>query len=576
MPPHPFKQARDGVAAAQIAHSPLEPKYLESRLPHNLPAKPQHSFPNSTWSGSPSTISKPQLSYAQGSMRTPEKPQHGSGAGQSATGRKDSVERSAQAGGRRPYASESCKTQRKTPKKQKGPPNDRKILKNGGPLDALNSSPRENTPTHSPVKKVSPTSAGSPTAESGNTNLVSSVALPVLCVQSKTNEGMLNSLTRNKSAQDFSRCGTDYTKVDSGTRNPDTRSNSVSSTSSIGLYCCSVLGRSSGPCTGTNAHTKTLSSDSVPAAATKVTTVVSFCVKGLPIDRKESAISTELVKHQKKKKSKNKKRSPDQSSRSNLEITTSSGTPQAPKHHSSNETLENSKVETRSHLKTGSNTTSSSATSTSTQLISANAVTAISPTQRPSNRKASVGRSAIGKTTPQEDSGRQLHRTSTQSKSSNGDDVFQDTKPALVKHTQDAKRLSQGKIEIDGSPTPSTGNSNSSPKNARSQDCEQSQTPTRKSQPRQCNNKSDPKAFVPNRKENKKPSSSPTEILSDPSNWPALGSTMLQTDTKAGSIQRATPTVKPLGERPLPPVPIRRDSMATVVSQPPQIVRRLT
>lgn len=577
LPPNPFEQARDGATSAQGAISPVEAKYLETQMP-DLPAKPQYPRLNSTWNGSPSATSNPESNYVQGPMRTPEKSQHGAGSGQMSTTRlKDSVERSGQSSGRRPCGSENSKTQRKTLKKQKGFPSDRKILATEGSVDEPHNNFAKNAPTHSPVKKALPTSAGNPTEESRNANLVSSIILPVLSTQSKANGSLCNSRasTANDVAaqlQDSLSCSTECPQMDSSTSNSDARSDSVSST---GPGCCSISGQPSAARVDTIQIKKVFSPESVPATAPKVITVALAGVAKTPIEPKKPDISAELVQ-QKKKKPKNKKRSPNQSSRSSVEIIADSIVPPATGSHLNNGMMDRSKAETRSHSKTNSNTTSSSATST--QLMSSKAETAVLLTQRMSNDKANIGNNAVGGSTPPDVARRQSHRTkkSTQSKSNDSDDVFQDTKPAQVKHTQDAKRLSQGKIDTSDSATPSTGKSNSSSKKARSQGCEENRTPTRKPLSRFRNNKPDQKASIPNRKENKKPSPSPTEILSDPSNWPALGSTKLQLDTKSGNIQRAHSIAKPLGERALPPVPIRRDSMASVVSQPPQIVGRLT
>ena len=579
MPPHPFEQAQDGVTSSQMAIPPLEAKFLETQVPPNLPAKPQYPFLNSTWNGSPSAISKPQLNYVQGPMRTPEKSQQGAGSGQmSTTRRKDSVERTGQSDGRRPYGSENSKTQRKTPKKQKGFPSDRKILATGGSVDAPHSHIAKNAPTYSPVKKASPTSADNPTADNRDANLVSSIILPVLSTQPRSNGSLSNNRASTPNGdvpqlQDFSGCSTDCPQMGLSTSNSDTRSDSVSST---GPDCCCVSGQPSAACMNTVPHEKTLSSETVSATAPEATTVALPGVTEPLINAKKPEISTELVQQQKKKKPKNKKRSPDQSSKSSVETTPDIPVLPLPGSHPINGTRDRSKAETRSHLKTNSNTTSSSATSA--QVTYSKAESAVSPTQRTINGKASPGRNTLGDSTPPAIPRRQSHRTkkSIQSKSNDGDDVFQDIKTVPAKHTEDAKRLSQGKIDINGSATPSTGKSKSSSKKAGSQNREESQTPTRKPQPRHRNNKSDQKVSDLNRKENKKPSPSPSEILSDPSNWPALGSTKLQLDTKLGSVQKAHSIAKPLGERALPPVPIRRDSMASVISQPPQIVRRLT
>lgn len=578
LPPNPFEQARGSVNSTQVTISPVEAKYLETQMP-DLPAKPQYPPLNSTWNGSPSTASDPRLNYVHGPMRTPEKSQHGAGSGEmSTTQRKDSVKHSSQSGGRRLYGSKNSKTPRKTPKKQKILPSDGKILATEGSVDALHSNSAKNDPKHSPVKTASPTSTGNSTKESRSANFVSSIILPVFSTQSKTNGSLSDSRASGAKDvvpqfQDSSGCSTECPQMDSSTSNSDARSDSVSST---GPDCCCISGQPSAACMDTIPIRNALSSKSVPGTTPKVTTVALAGIAEPPIEPKELDISIELVPQQKKRKPKYKKRSPNQSSRSGVEINAGSIVPPPPENHLDNGTRDRSKAETRSHAKTNSGTTSSS--DISTQFMSSKAETAVSPTQRMNDGKLSPGSNALGGSTPPDVPRRQSHRIkkSIQSKSNNSDDVFQDTKPVPFKHTQETKRLGPGKIGVNGSATPSTGKSNSSLKKARSQDCEESQTPTRKPQPRHRNNKSDPKASVPNRKENKKPSPSPTEILSDPSNWPALGSTKLQLDTKSDSIQKANSIAKPVGERALPPVPIRRDSMASVVSQPPQIVRHLT
>jgi hypothetical protein len=578
IPPNPFEQAGDGLSSAQVSISPVEAKHLETRMP-NLPAKPQYPILNSTWNCSPSTASRAQSNYVQGSMRTPEKPEHGAGPEQMRTTRcKDGIERSGQGAGGRSYGSENSKIQRKTPKRQKGFPSDRKILATEGSIDALYNNFAKNYPTRSHVKKASPTSASNSIEDSRDSNLVTSIILPVLSPQSKAKGSLFNSRTSTANdvvsqLQDSLGCSTECPQMDSSTSNSDARSDSVSST---GPDCCCIPGQPSAACMDTIPHTKNLSSEDVPATAPKLTTVTLPGVIELPMNTMEPEISTELV--QKKKKPKDKKRSPNQLSRRSVDTTGEIPVPSAPGNHSNNGTRDRYKAETRSHLNTDSNTTSSS--TTSTQVMSSKAETAVSPTQRASNGKSSPGRNALSDSTPPDVPRRQSPRTkkSIESKSNDDDDddVFQDNKPVPDKHRQDAKRLSQGKIDTNDYATPSTGKSNSSSKKARSEDREESQTPTRKPQPRHRSNRSDPKTSVPGRKENKKPSPSPSEILSDPSNWPALSSTKLQLDTKLDSVQKADSIAKPLGERAPPPVPIRRDSMASIVSQPPQIVRRLT
>ncbi len=576
LPPNPFEQAQDNATISQEPISIAEAKHFDSQIP-NLPAKPQNTLPNSAGNGSPSTTIKAQLNFVQGPLRTPDKTQHGASLRQmSSTARKDSVDRSGQSGGRRPYGSENSKTLRKTPKKQKPLPNDRNILGSRGSVDLMNSNHRGSTSTHSPGKKISPIYPGNTNAESGNTNIASNKTSPSSNAQFMATGGSFNHFAANDVAsqlQDCSACSSECPQIDSSASNSDARSDSVSS---VEPECRSASDHSSGTGVGTITHQNILAFEIMQSTASEATSLALASVVEPLVDPKGADISTDIGRQQKKKKLKNRKRSPNQSSRSNMEITVRSNIPHITGNHPKNEAKKTSKEDTRSHLKTESNTTSSNAASTFTQIISANAEAAVSPTQIPSNRKASPGRNAVGDSTPREAPRWQSHRTkrSTQSKSSDDDNLFQHTNLAPFKHAHDAKRLSQGNIAINSPATPSTGNRNSSPKNARSQDCEESQTPTRKPQPRHRNNKSDPKAAVPNRKENKKPSQSPAEILSDPSNWPALGSTKLQVDTKAESNQKTPSIMKPLGELQLPPA--RRDSMASIISQPPQIVRRLT
>jgi len=580
LPPHPFEKARDGLT--QTVVPALEPKYLKAQLPTTLPAKPKSSFPISTWSGSPSTIPKPPLNYVHGPTRTPEKEQHSSGAGQvSATRRKNSVDRSGHTSGRHSNGSENFKALRKTPKKQRDPHNDRKTPRFCSSSDGLSINSQGNSPTDSPMKEVPQISAGIPTAESGKVSSVSSNPLAVYATQPNPNANIPGSFNANDNKpqlQYFSGYSGQRIKANSSTSNSDARSDSMSSISSIGPSCCSVLGQPSGLCESTDTNIEILSSENLLVAAAKIATGATIRIAELPIDRKESVTSNELLLQQKKKKYKYKKKSPSQSSGSYIMISGDSSVSQALGNYPSNESTERPKLETRFHLKTSSNTTTSNTTSTATLFLYTNAETAVSLTQKLSIKNVSPGRNAVGSFTLRERSERQSHRTkrSTQSKSSNCDDVFQDTIAGSIKPTQDSKRLSQGKPDTNGPSTPSSSKSNSSSKTARSNGCEDTQTPTRKPQSRQRNNKSDPKVVIPKQQENSKPSTSPVEILSDPLNWPALGSTALQLDTKGGNVQKVPPTLKPLDERPLPPVPIRRDSMASVLSQPPQAVRRLT
>jgi hypothetical protein len=579
LPPNPFEQARDSATNARVAIPLVEAKYLGTQVP-GLPAKPQYPPVNSTWNDSPSTALKTHLNCVQSPMQTSEKSQYGAGSGQmSTTRRKDSVERPSQSGGRRPYGSENSKMQRKTPKKQNGFLSDRKILTTEGAVDELHSNLAKIAPTYSPVKKTSPTYTGTLTEESRNTNLVSSIFSPIISTRSKAHGSLFSSSASAANdvvpqIQDSSGCSTECPQIGSSTSNSDARSDSVSST---GPDCYCISGQPSLARVDTIPIKNALSSKSVPATAPNVTIMALTSVAEPPVEPKEPEINAELAQKLKKKKPKNKKRSPNQSSRSSMETIADGIVPPTPGNRLDNRTMDRSKAEARSHSKTNSNTTSSNAASN--QSISSKTETAVSPTQRAKNGKAHHGTDTLSGSTPPDVPKRPPNRTkkSIHSKSDDGDDVFQDTKPPQVKHTQDAKRLNQGKIDINGSATatPSTSKSKSS-KKARSRDYDESQTPTRKSQPRHSNNKSDSKASVPNRKENKKLSQSPTEILSDPANWPALGSTKLQLDTKSDSIHKAHSIVKPLSERTLSPVPIRRDSMASVVLQPPQIVRRLT
>ena len=574
LPPNPLEQARDSATNVQVAIRLVEAKYLGTQVP-GLPAKPQYPFVNSTWNGSPSAASNTHLNCIQSPMQTSEKSQYGASSGQmSTTRRKDSVERSGQSGGRRPYGSENSKTQWKTPKKQKGFPSDRKILATEGAVDELYSNLAEITPTYSPVKRTSPTSTGTLTEESRNANLVSSIFSPVISTRSKAHGNLFNSRASAANdivlqIQDSPGCSTECPQMGSSTSNSDARSDSVSST---GPNCYCISGQPSSARVDTISIKNALSSRSVPATAPNVTTMALVSFAEPPVEPKELEITAELVQQPKKKKPKTKRRTPNQSSRSSMETIVDSIVPPTPGSHLNNGTMDRSKAEAGSHSKTNSNTTSSN--TASSQFMSSKTETAVSPTQITKNGKAHLGSDTLGGSTPPDVPKRQPNRTkkSIHSRSDDGDNLFQDTKPP-----QDAKRLNQGKIDINGSATatPSTSKSKSS-KKARSSDCDESQTPTRKPQPKHRNNKSDSKASGPNRKENKKLSQSPTEILSDPANWPALGSTKLQLDTKSGSIHKAHSIAKPLSERALSPVPIRRDSMASVISQPPQVVRCLT
>jgi hypothetical protein len=227
LPPNPLEQARDGAINAQVAIPLLEAKYNDPQFPC-LPTKPQYPPASSAWNGSPPAASNPHLNYLQGPMQTPEKPQHGASLRQmSTTRRKDSVERSSQCSGRRTYGSENSKTQRKTPKKQKGFPSDRKILATEGSVDALNSNLAKNTSTYSP------NSAVNITEESKNANLVSSIILPAISTQSKAHGRFSNSHASPANdvvpqIQDSSDCSTECPQMDSSTSNSDARSDSVS------------------------------------------------------------------------------------------------------------------------------------------------------------------------------------------------------------------------------------------------------------------------------------------------------------------------------------------------------------
>jgi hypothetical protein len=144
-----------------------------------------------------------------------------------------------------------------------------------------------------------------------------------------------------------------------------------------------------------------------------------------------------------------------------------------------------------------------------------------------------------------------------------GEDFFSDCTPKAAHDHQRSDVGSLAKFQTNGSPRSSVRNDGSAAKKSKNQARDESPTPKgSRRKPSETNGNN----FE--RKENMQPPPSTELLLSDLSQWPALGTSKAQIDLK--------PT-KPLVDRTPQPAPIRRDSLASVVSSAsPRPVRRLT
>ena len=161
-----------------------------------------------------------------------------------------------------------------------------------------------------------------------------------------------------------------------------------------------------------------------------------------------------------------------------------------------------------------------------------------------------------------------LGKRLSQSKIDASHDVFNVSTPRATHNRQKSDISSKAKFETN-SPIKSSGRKPGSATNkSKSQPRGESPAPKRGSQSKSRRKPSEKKADHFDGKENMQLPPPPKLLLSDLSQWPALGSSKADTDVKPP---------KPLGDCTPKPGPIRRDSMASVVSSTsPQPVRRLT
>jgi hypothetical protein len=496
------------------------------------------------------------------------------------TGYNNGAELSGHANDGRLNKSEKSKlTRQKTPKKSKGSPSASRISESGDLADVPNGSSRKRTSVHTPVKKIAVNSASYPTAECSNTSLIGGVALPLLSAQSSIKRYSL--LAPEAITNDGSPQLKDSLNVESSHECPQMNSTASSahinteSVLSSGAECIKVPDQLLSTCEDITFHKETVPSNTEPAIGLATTIITIPEDLDQPTGPKQLESTAEPMQQQNKKNTKNKRKSASFSKRGSIEIVMEyvvRPTPDVPMDDGTKGDLE---AETKSHAKIDTNPTSSGTTSgQGTQ-------------SKKEKRLSTVQRAGIDETTsldgtPPKVHTRQSHQSKKclQSKSNDGDDVFQDKRSDSIQRRRNPERKSQGKVEMDGSTTPSTGKTNSTTKKTRAQKREESPTPSGKTLSRVRKSKNDNRVAVPDRKENKKPVPSPTEILSDPSHWPALGSTRLQAETKLSNSQTITSSIKLLGERTLQPALLGRDSMASVVSnssQPQsQPIRRLT
>lgn len=157
---------------------------------------------------------------------------------------------------------------------------------------------------------------------------------------------------------------------------------------------------------------------------------------------------------------------------------------------------------------------------------------------------------------------RRMRQTSA-SKIDSGEDGFSDCTPKVAYSTQKSNVQSPAKFQINISPRSSVRNAKSAAKKSRAQPRDESPTPKgSRRKPSETNGNNS------ERRENMQPLPSPGLLLSDLSQWPALGTGKAQIDLK---------TNKPLVDRTQQPGPIRRDSLTSVVSSAsPRPVHRLT
>lgn len=578
---NPGDQAKNKT---DLAH--VDMNALESGIQY-LPLKPPFLFPSLTGDGSAVTNLNSELDGAQSLMqtpsimRTPRETQHASIQAQIATECNDSVESPGHGGYGRHDRSGNSKARRKTPKKPKNYPDVSRISKSGDLVDTLNSS-QNNIPTSTPVKKASTNSVSYLTAHNGDNSITSRVAVPLPRPQSpvkKSSPAGPEIIIKDDLCQLQGSSNPDSTtecpRMNFSVSSAQNRSEAVSSSEA---ECIKISEQHPLTCDGLICHKEMLPCDTAPLTTLEVNKIMIVGVLDLLADSKQIETVAELPQQLKKKKAKSKKKSSSISRRSSGEVTTDSVA------HLMQDNLLNkgnrnvSKAETRSHFKTDSNTTSSGAISGQSTPIEKGHSTVPGSSTDAKSIEDKQDDSTLSKAPTWQS---HQNKKSSQSKANDSDDVFQDKKPTPQLHTRKSQQQSQGKIDLNGSGTPSTGKTNSTAKKTRAQNREESPTPTRQHHSRVRSNKSDKRSGVPDRKENKKLELSASEILSDPLHWPVLGSIKLQVDTRVSNNQAIASLAKPLGERTLQPALLRRDSMASVVSNSPatnspQPVRRMT
>jgi hypothetical protein len=167
-------------------------------------------------------------------------------------------------------------------------------------------------------------------------------------------------------------------------------------------------------------------------------------------------------------------------------------------------------------------------------------------------------------------------RNLQQSKVASGDEKLDKTIPKASQSTQKPEISSAGSVDpscsaraLAQTPSPTKKKPNSQRHNGRP-------TPGGTAQIRHKRGSSERKLDNINRKENNPLSGACDTALSDPSQWPALGSCKPTLEIKTSNILASTSNTKVFGDKTPQPGPTRRGSMASVVSSSPHLVRRAT
>jgi hypothetical protein len=230
-----------------------------------------------------------------------------------------------------------------------------------------------------------------------------------------------------------------------------------------------------------------------------------------------------------------------------------------------------------SHMRSDSNATTMSALSSQGTPLKAESEASedekVEKSESTLAKNVSISSNSASNQAPQ--SGKQGDRPHQQ-KANSGDDVFGDSKTPAVEPSSESQAPRHTKANPGSSAGSSVRKRDIEAINTRNRSQDGSPTPSKKVKSASQKKQPVKKVVDSNRKENEQIQFSVTQMLSDPSHWPALGSARPPAEFKSGSHQRMASVVKPLGERmPLPSLS-GRDSSASVASGSPKNARRQT